>query len=82
MYNATYYAVLDELKKVAPYEECEYFNGIIASAFGKGKKERLTEDWLRKALLLNVEDEFMTYGQALAMKDIYLNKIEELKKVF
>lgn len=82
MYNHTYYSVLDELKKVAPYEECEYLNLIIAGAFGKGKKDKLTEDWLRKALLRNVEDEFMTYEQALTMNPIYLAKIEELKKIY
>ena len=80
MYSKKYYAVLDELNRVAP--GCDYRNCVIATAFERGKTDRLTDDWLRKALLGDYEDGFITYGQALALNNIYKKAIADLVTVY
>lgn len=74
-----YFEVKRELDERFPYECCEYENGIIARGFAYGREDELTEDKLRKQLLSNVEDEFMTYTEALIMFQMYMTAIKEIK---
>ena len=48
----------------------------------KVKKEKLTEDWVMKTLLLDVEDGFMSYEQAVYIRKDYYKAIEEVKEMF
>lgn len=77
-----YFAVKRELDERFPYECCEYQNGVIARGFAYGREDELTEDKLRKQLLGNVEDEFMSYTEALVVFPMYMEAIDELKKIF
>lgn len=74
-----YFAVKRELNERFPYKCCEYQNGVIARGFAYGREDELTEDKLRKQLLGNVEDEFMTYTEALIMFSRYMTAIKEIK---
>ena len=67
---------------MVPYKECDYRNFIIAKLFTEGEQDKMTEDWLRKVLLEDVEDGFITYGQALTLAPLYKEVIEELKRDF
>ena len=75
-------AAQKEMNKRMPYKELDYRNAIVATAIAKGKAAMLTADWVMRSLLTDVEDEFMTYGQAVAIKDKYLQAIEEVKALF
>lgn len=77
-----YFAVKANLDERFPFECCEYENGIIARGFAYGREDELTEDKLRKQLLSNVEDEFMTYLEAYTVFPMYMAAIDELKKMF
>ena len=77
-----YFAVKRELDERFPYKCCEYQNGVIARGFAYGREDELTEDKLRKQLLSNVEDEFMSYTEALVVFPMYMAAIDELKKIF
>lgn len=71
-----------EMNRRFPQKELEYRNGIVGTAIGLGKRDKLTEDWIRKTLLSDVEDGFMTYGQAVAIKDEYFRAVSEVKMMF
>lgn len=71
-----------EMNQRFPQEELEYRNGIVASMIANGKSEKLTEDWLMKTLLGDVEDGFLTYSQAVSVKDSYWKAIETVKRMF
>lgn len=66
-----YCKVLRVLNEMVPFKEAEYFNMCFASAIEKEVK--LTETKIMKTLLNGVEDEFITYGQALTLNEIYKN---------
>lgn len=74
-----YFVVKRELDERFPYE---YRNGVIASGFAYGREDELTEDKLRKQLLTDVEDGFMTYGEALTVFPKYMEAIGKIKKMF
>lgn len=76
-----YFAVKANLDERFPFKCCEYENGIIARGFAYGREDELTEDKLRKQLLSNVEDEFMTYTEALVVFPMYMAAIKEIKAV-
>ena len=50
-----------------------YTNMVIATAREKGKT--VTEDWLRRHMLQNVEDGLVDYDEALNMNEIYTKKL-------
>lgn len=75
-------AATKEMNRRFPHKEIGYRNSIVATIIGLGKKEKLTEDWLRRGLLTDVEDGFMTYGQAIAIKDEYFKAIKEVERMF
>lgn len=77
-----YYGVLEEMNRRFPQEELSYRNMNVASIIAKGHEDKLTSDWLRKALLGDVEDEFISYGQAINIKDSYFKAICEVKAMF
>lgn len=64
------------------YDGLEYRNSVVATAIANGKKEKLDEEWVRKALLTDVEDGFLTYAQALAIKDEYFKAIQMVAENF
>lgn len=73
--------VREEMNRRFPQEEMSFSNLTVATIIAKGLSEKLTTDWLRKHLLGCVEDEFITYGQAISIKDSYYKAICEVKKV-
>ena len=77
MNEKIYYAALKELNEVAPNNK--YRNTVIATAFAIGKSQKLTSDWLRKSLIGDVEDKFITYNEALKLYYVYSKKIDSLK---
>jgi hypothetical protein len=60
----------------------EYRKCVIASAYAEGRQNELTADRLRKMLLGDVEDGFISYGEALTLADYYMKAIEQLNKIF
>ena len=74
-----YFMVKRELDKRFPFKCCEYQNEVIAGGFAYGKEDELTEDKLRKQLLNSVEDEFMSYTEALEVFPMYMQAIKEIK---
>lgn len=50
-----------------------YTNMTIAALRERGKV--VTEDWLRRHLLQNVEDGLLTYEEALKLNEIYTKKL-------
>jgi len=74
-----YFTVKRELDGRFPYE---FENGAIAGAFAQGREDELTEGKLRKQLLFNVEEELITYTEALAVFPMYMAAIKELKNQF
>ena len=82
MNNEVYFKVKEEMDRRFPQKELGYRNMVVATAIAKGKKEKLTEDWTTKTLLMDVEDGFMTYGQAVNIHKDYYKAIEEIKKNF
>ena len=73
---------MEILKGFLPYKEMDYRIGVIAEAIAVGKKDKLTSDWVRRALLTDVEDGFITYGQAVAVNNKVINAIERVKAIF
>lgn len=71
-----------EMNRRFPYKEVEYRNSIVATIIGLGKNDKLTEDWVRRGLLTDVEDGFITYGQAITIKDEYFKAIKEVERMF
>lgn len=70
-----------EMNERFPFIELRYRNGIVANMISKGHGDRLTEDWLTKALLQDVLDGFIEYGQALEIKDSYMIAINDMKAI-
>ena len=75
-------SIRKEMNRRFPQSELEYRNSVVATAIARGKGSKLTEDWLRKTLLGDVEDGFLTYGQAVAIKDEYHKGICEVRSMF
>lgn len=73
--------VLEEMNKRFPQKEMDFSNFTVASIIAKGKSEKLNSSWVMSHLLQCVEDGFLTYGQAVYIKDKYLNGINEVKKM-
>ena len=71
----------DAINVMIPFKKCDYRNMVVADAIAKGKADKLTEDWLRRVLLTDVEDGFITYAESLALAPQYTKAIEELKKI-
>lgn len=71
-----------EMDRRFPHRQLEYRNSVVATAIARGKGSKLTEDWLRRTLLGDVEDGFLTYGQAVAIKDDYYKGICEVRAMF
>ena len=63
-----YQALRKELNDVLP--GYEYQNMIVATAMALGK---FNEEWLRKSLLLGVDEERFSYDKALMLKERYIN---------
>lgn len=82
MNNEVYFKAKAEMDRRFPQVELDYRNTVVASAIAKGKKEKLTEDWLRKTLLMDVEDGFISYEQAEYIHKDYYKAIEEVKEMF
>lgn len=82
MKSEIYFKVLEEMNRRFPQKELEYRNTAVAIAISKGNKDKLTEDWVMKALLRDVEDEFISYEQAVHIHKDYYKAIEEIKKSY
>ena len=78
-YEEKYFRFLRAMNDMVKGSQFEYRNGIIATALANGHGEKLTEDWLRKVLLGDVEDQFITYEEALAVAPKYMEAINTLK---
>ena len=63
-----YQALKKELNDVLPNHE--YQNMIVATAMALGK---FNEEWLRKSLILGIDEERFSYDEALMLKKIYMN---------
>lgn len=77
-----YFEVKRILDEKFPYECCRYENMNIAGAFAYRVEDDLTEDKVRRQLLTNIEDGFMTYSESLTMFPKYMEAIAKLKKMF
>jgi len=71
-----------EMNMRMPQKELEYRNGVVAQAIATGKADKLTSDWVCRALLQDVEDDFMTYEQAVAINNEYYNTIQMVARMF
>ena len=71
----------NEINRLVPYRECGYRNLVIADTIAEGKGDKLTDNWLMHALLRDVEDEFITYEQSLALEPIYRDAIARLRAI-
>ena len=63
-----YQALRKELNDMLP--NYEYQNMIVATAMALGK---FNEEWLRKSLLLGVDEERLSYDEALMLKGRYID---------
>ena len=63
-----YQALRKELNDVLP--NYEYQNMVVATAVALGK---FNEEWLRKSLLLGVDEKQFNYDEALMLKERYIN---------
>lgn len=63
-----YQALKRELNEMLP--KYEYQNMVVATAIVLGK---FNEEWLRKSLLLGVDEERFSYDEALVLKEKYMN---------
>lgn len=77
-----YFKVKVEMDRRFPQKELGYRNTVVATAISKGNKDKLTEDWVMKTLLMDVEDGFMSYEQAVYIHKDYYKAIEEVKEMF
>lgn len=73
--NELYYAAKEEMNRRIPYRDMDYRNDVVASIIAQGHADKLTTDWVMRALLEDVEDGFLTYGQAVYIKDEYYKAI-------
>lgn len=71
----------NEINRLVPYRECGYRSLVIADTIAEGKGDKLTDNWLMHALLLDVEDEMITYGQAITLEPIYRDAIAKLRAI-
>ncbi len=74
--------ILKELKVMIPYKELEYRNQIVAGIIASGKKDKISADWIRKAFFRDIEDGFITYEQAVAVRVEYEKAIEKIKEMY
>ena len=63
-----YQALRKELNDILP--NYEYQNMIVATAIALGK---FNEEWLRKSLLLAIDEERLSYDEALMLRERYIN---------
>ena len=63
-----YQALRKELNDMLP--NYEYQNMIVATAVALGK---FNEEWLRKSLLLAIDEERLSYDEALMLRERYIN---------
>ena len=63
-----YQALRKELNDMLP--NYEYQNMIVATAVALGK---FNEEWLRKSLLLGIDEERLSYDEALMLRERYIN---------
>lgn len=63
-----YQAIKRELNEMLP--KYEYQNMVVATAIALGK---FNEEWLRKSLLLGIDEERFSYDEALVLKEKYMN---------
>ena len=63
-----YQALRKELNDVLP--GYEYQNMVVATAIAL---EKFSEEWLRKSLLLGIDEERLSYDEALMLKERYIN---------
>lgn len=63
-----YYSLARELNEMIP--NYEYQNMVVATAVALGK---FNEEWLRKSLLLGIDEERFSYDEALVLKEKYMN---------
>ena len=63
-----YQELRKELNEILP--DYEYQNMVVATAIALGK---FNEEWLRKSLLLGIDEERFSYDEALVLKEKYMN---------
>lgn len=63
-----YQALKREINEMLP--KYEYQNMVVATAIALGK---FNEEWLRKSLLLGIDEERFSYDEALMLKEKYMN---------
>ena len=63
-----YQVLKRELNEMIP--KYEYQNMVVATAIALGK---FNEEWLRKSLLLGIDEERFSYDEALVLKEKYMN---------
>ena len=63
-----YQAIKRELNEILP--KYEYQNMVVATAIAL---EKFNEEWLRKSLLLGIDEERFSYDEALMLKGKYMN---------
>ena len=63
-----YQALKKELNDMLP--NYEYQNMIVATAIAL---EKFSEEWLRKSLLLAIDEERLSYDEALMLRERYIN---------
>ena len=63
-----YQALRKELNDMLP--NYEYQNMVVATAMALGK---FNEEWLRKSLLLAIDEERLSYDEALMLRERYMN---------
>ena len=63
-----YQSLKRELNEILP--KYEYQNMVVATAIALGK---FNEEWLRKSLLLGIDEERFSYDEALILNEKYMN---------
>lgn len=63
-----YNSLVRELNEMLP--KYEYQNMVVATAIAL---EKFNENWLRKSLLLRVEEKQLSYNEALMLNEKYMN---------
>ena len=63
-----YQEVRKELNDMLP--DYEYQNMVVATAIAL---EKFSEEWLRKSLLLGIDEKRFSYDEALMLKERYIN---------
>ena len=64
------YDIEDALNKIAP--EDDYRNGVIGKIIEMGKKEKMDENWVRRAVLMDYEDGFIDYETSVRLYWLYI----------